>query len=55
MEGEGLFCIYRYGCPVQGIGIEATEGVLGAFCEGLSGFFCVYEVFWKFLKIFQHP
>ena len=38
-----------------GLGIGTVEEVLGAFCEGLSGFFCVYEVFRKFFKDFLAP
>ena len=38
-----------------GLGIGTVEGVLGAFCEGFSGFFCVFEVFWKFFEDFLTP
>ena len=41
------------------IGIGAAERALEdfhwAFYEGLSGFFCVYEVFWKFFEDFLPP
>ena len=41
------------------VGIGAAERALDgfhrAFFEGLSGFFCVYEVFWKFFEDFLSP
>ena len=55
MEGEGLFVSIGMGTQAQGMGIGAAEGFRRAFCEGLSGFFCVYEVFWKFFKDFPAP